>query len=67
MSKHANFRRKRKDPPMPTNRNFPDKPPKWEDKDPSPHSGPASTDGGSLETPATAGKQPMAEDRGTDD
>jgi hypothetical protein len=69
MSKHANFRRRRKDNAMPrtTNRNYEDAPPMWQDRDPSPHPGPKSTDGGSLDTPATAGKQPMREDRGIDD
>jgi hypothetical protein len=51
---------------MPDNRNYPDKPPVWPNKDRSPHPGPSTTDGGSLDTPPTAGKQPMAEDRGTD-
>jgi hypothetical protein len=49
----------------PTNRNYPDAMPPWEDKRTSPFQGPDSTDGGSLETPPTAGKQPIAEDRGT--
>jgi len=48
-----------------SNRNFPDDPtPPWQERDKAPMHGPTSTDGGSLETPPIAGKQPMAEDRG---
>jgi hypothetical protein len=49
---------------MPTNRNFPDKPPPWQERDKAPMHGPISTDGGSVDTPPMVGSQPMAEDRG---
>lgn len=50
-----------------SNRNFPTKAPYWQDRDPAPTHGPRSTDGGSVTTPPSAGKQPMAEIDGEDD
>ena len=43
------------------NKNYPDKPPYWQDRDPSPHPGPKSTDGGSLPPSPAVNKQPDPE------
>ena len=43
-----------------SHRNFPDDPAApWEDHDEAPMLGPTTTEGGSVETPPTAGTQPM--------
>jgi hypothetical protein len=45
-----------------SNRNFPDDPtPPWQERDPSPMRGPATTDGGSLPPSPAVDKQPDPE------